>query len=270
MSSRSEPSSPRSGRGRGRGGGADGHAGPRKSRPPRPNQESAARRLRVISLGPRLEQLTIGAAPGTWAAAGFTVAGDQAAVGTVRVRFEAGEGLTGWRLEGVPAPEIDGLPVSAEPSADAAAGEPHPNGVTRIDHLVVFTPDLERTTAALEQAGIGLRRVREVEAGGIPLRQGFLRLGEVILEVVEQADVAPGPARFWGITFEVADLEAATRLLGDRLGSIRDAVQPGRRIATVRREAGLGLPAAMITPGPGRREDARSRRKPERPSGSPG
>jgi hypothetical protein len=32
------------------------------------------------------------------------------------------------------------------------------------------------------------------------------------------------------------------------LGDIRDAVQPGRRIATVRREAGLGVPVALMTP----------------------
>ena len=118
-----------------------------------------------------------------------------------------------------------------------------------MDHLVVFTPDLERTTAALEEIGVERRRVREVEADGSPLRQGFFRLGEVILEVVEHADVEPGPARFWGITFAVADLDAAAELLGDRLGSIRDAVQPGRRIATVRSEAGLGLPVALISDG---------------------
>jgi hypothetical protein len=28
---------------------------------------------------------------------------------------------------------------------------------------------------------------------------------------------------------------------------VKDAVQPGRRIATVRREAGLGLPVALIS-----------------------
>ena len=80
-----------------------------------------------------------------------------------------------------------------------------------------------------------------------PLRQGFFRLGEVILEVVAHPNVEAGPARFWGITFTVADLDAAAELLGDRLGTIRDAVQPGRRIATVRRSAGLGLPVALIS-----------------------
>jgi hypothetical protein len=45
----------------------------------------------------------------------------------------------------------------------------------------------------------------------------------------------------------VADLDACAALLGGRLGEVRDAVQPGRRIATIRREAGLGVPVALIS-----------------------
>jgi hypothetical protein len=126
-------------------------------------------------------------------------------------------------------------------------GARHPVGVTQIDHLVVLTSELDRTTGALGQVGVERRRVREVETDDGPLRQGFFRLGQVILEVVEHAHVEAGPARFWGITFAVEDLDAAAAMLGDRLGSIRDAVQPGRRIATIRREAELGLPVALIS-----------------------
>jgi hypothetical protein len=195
----------------------------------------------------RIEQLKLGADPGRWTEAGFEASGEGMRVGEVLLAFGPGEGVLGWRLAGFEG-EVDGLPV-ASPSEIGSAGGPHTNGVTRVDHLVVFTPDLERTTLALEEIGVERRRVRDVEADGSPLRQGFFRLGEVILEVVEHADVEPGPARFWGITFAVADLDAAAELLGARLGSIRDAVQPGRRIATVRREAGLGLPVALISDG---------------------
>src|SRR5262249_14390843 len=127
-------------------------------------------------------------------------------------------------------------------------GGGHPNGVTHIDHVVVFTPDLERTTRALGEVEVERRRVREAETGDGKLRQGFFRLGEVILEVVEHGRVEPGPAHFWGSHFQVSDLYACADLPGARFGSIRDAVQPGRRIATVRREAGLGLPVALISP----------------------
>ena len=195
----------------------------------------------------RIDQLTLGADPGRWIEAGFEIPGDAMRAGEVLLVFGPGEGILGWRLSGFDG-DVDGLPV-APPSDRGAAESEHPNGAIRLDHLVVFTPDLERTTAALEEIGVERRRVREVEADGAPLRQGFFRLGEVILEVVEHANVEPGPARFWGITFAVADLDAAAELLGDRLGSIHDAVQPGRRIATVRSAAGLGLPVALISDG---------------------
>jgi hypothetical protein len=192
-----------------------------------------------------LEQLTIGADHEAWSRAGFSVAGGGLLAGVVRIAFGDGEGITGWRLNGEEA-EVDGLPVVPPATGDPPT-EPHPNGVTQIDHLVVFTPDLERTTSAFDAIGVERRRVREAEVDGRPLRQGFFRLGEVILEVVEHAGVEPGPSRFWGITFAVADLDACAELLGDALGSIRDAVQPGRRIATMRPGAGLGLPVALIS-----------------------
>jgi hypothetical protein len=43
-------------------------------------------------------------------------------------------------------------------------------------------------------------------------------------------------------------LERTVAFLGDRVGEIRDAVQPGRRIATLRRSAGLSVPVALMTP----------------------
>jgi hypothetical protein len=141
---------------------------------------------------------------------------------------------------------VDGL-LEASPGPFQPGGTPHPNGALLIDHVVVLTPDLERTTRALALIGVEQRRAREVETDEGRLRQGFFRLGEVILEVVAHPRVEAGPARFWGITFTVEDLDRCAELLADQLGSIRDAVQPGRRIATVRTSAGLGLPVALMS-----------------------
>jgi hypothetical protein len=146
---------------------------------------------------------------------------------------------------------LDGLATTRSTSESAAPGR-HPNGVVRIDHVVVLTPDLDRTFAALEAAGMKLRRVREAGT----LQQGFFRLGEVILEVVgggPDADL-DGPATFWGVVFVTEDIDDLADRLGEQLGSVKDAVQPGRRIATVRSAAGLGVPVAFITPEGPRRD----------------
>ena len=162
-------------------------------------------------------------------------------MGDVTVEFVDGDGdgdIVGWALADGPRP--------------AGRGVAHANGVTEIDHVVMVTPRLERTTAELEEAGIELRRIREGETGMGPYRQAFFRVGRPILEVVESPDMSDDdPPRFWGVTFTTADIDAAAELLADGLGRIKDAVQPGRRIATVRKEAGLGLPVALISPKPG-------------------
>ena len=83
-------------------------------------------------------------------------------------------------------------------------------------------------------------------AGGF--RQGFRRLGPAILELVQARDAPPGPARFWGLVVVVTDLERLARDLGDRLGPVHAAVQPGRRIATLRPSAGLLQAVAFMDP----------------------
>jgi hypothetical protein len=197
-----------------------------------------------------LAELELGGTAEPWERLGFAVDADGAIrIGTVRLRFAPGAppGIGSWTLAGAVPGDLDGLPTRRAEAVEAGEAPAHPNGALRLDHVVVFTPDLERTFAALEAAGLDLRRVRDAGSRDHPVRQGFYRLGEAILEVV--GDVEPaGPARFWGLVVIVSDLDAAAARLGDDLGSPRDAVQPGRRIATVRESAGLGVPVALMTP----------------------
>ena len=130
----------------------------------------------------------------------------------------------------------------------------HPIGALRIDHLVVMTPDLDRTVRAVERTlGLPLKRTRDGSAAGRPVRQAFFRMGEVILEVVGPPDPDParagGPAAFFGVAVTVASLDAAFERLGpDLLSPPKPAVQPGRSIATVRSAAGLQVALALMTP----------------------
>jgi hypothetical protein len=106
----------------------------------------------------------------------------------------------------------------------------------------------------LQQAGLDLRRVREQPTPAGAPRQAFFRLGAEILElvaepddVVERSGGRERPAHFWGLALRVSDLERTVEGLGEHAGTIRDAVQPGRRIATVRRSAGLTIPIALMS-----------------------
>ena len=192
---------------------------------------------------PTLEELEIADEPADWRALGFDVEDGACQVSSVRLRLVGKgprRGILGWKLGAV------------EPAATAAP--PQPNGVARIDHVVLLSPDLDRTVEELRSEGFELRRIREGETPGGSSRQAFFRLGEPILEVVQAPDGTSvarnpeGPARLWGIAFLVEDLDATGSALGELLGSPRNTVQPGRKIATLRPEAGLGPAIAFMTP----------------------
>ena len=192
-------------------------------------------------------------------ALGFAVAEDRCRIGEVQLRLgggEIGRGIVGWSLRRLASAELDGIPTTLAdgPAPDGLEKQAHPNGVLAIDHVVVVSPELDRTVQALQAAGLQLRRLREEPTPAGAPRQAFFRLGEVVLEVVQEpADVlerAGGPDRpafFWGIALRVGDLERTVAGMGSQVGSIRPAVQPGRRIATLRRSAGLAVPVALIS-----------------------
>jgi hypothetical protein len=208
-----------------------------------------------------IDELTIADEPSTWAALGFALDGDVCRVGALPIRLAgraAGRGIVGWTLRGAASDALDGLPTQrADGGAPAADGGPppaHPNGIAGFDHVVAITPVLERTVAALRAAGLDLRRIREEPTPAGAPRQAFFRLGAAILEVVQEPAVAiergggpDHPAFFWGLAFVAPDLDATVARLGDHVSEIRPAVQPGRRIATLRRSAGLALPVALMT-----------------------
>lgn len=193
--------------------------------------------------------------PESWTQAGFTVDADATTrVGGVGVRLvgrERGTGIVGWSLRGVPGDvhDVDGVPTRAS-DATPATPATHPNGVVRVDHVVLSSPDLARTVDALACLGKRPRRERDAELGGQPIRQIFFRLGEVIVEVVGAPHTAgDGPSTLWGMTYVVDDVEATAESFGDRTSPVKDAVQPGRRITTLRhREFGMSVRTALISP----------------------
>ena len=211
-----------------------------------------------------IADLFIGDDPLSWRSIGLDVdAGHVAHVGHVRLHFDpdsAGRGILSWTLAGTPdesVTDVDGLPTAhGEPAALGGLAPSHLIGAESIDHLVVLTPDIGRTVAAVERLlGLPLRRTRDADGDGVAMRQAFFRMGEVVLELVggPHSDPAGGPARFGGLVFTVTSIEDAVDYLGEDLVSApKPAVQPGRLIATVRPAAGLAVPLALMSPEPGR------------------
>jgi hypothetical protein len=195
----------------------------------------------------RLGSILVGGSADPWVTAGFAVDvyGRIPFVNGDLQFTDAGHGLTGLAVEGLDelSADIDGIPVgggTTTPPID------HPNGAFELDHVVIMTDSLDRTSAAVEHVlGLERRRVRETAE----VRQAFHRFADrgCIIEIVER----PGldQVGLWGLVVNVIDLDAAVELLGpDLIGAAKLAVQPGRRIATVRSGSGLGVAVAFMTP----------------------
>jgi len=197
-------------------------------------------------------ELVVASAVEPWQVLGLRVVDGVARIGGIALRFvpvgpDGRAGVIGWGLVGSPTDDddIDGLATHHLDAPPEGASD-HPLGIAGFDHLVVMTSSLERTCGAIEAAtGEPLKRIREAGA----IRQGFHRLGELIIEVVESPQFTAPQAAFWGFVWNLTDLHDACDRLGPAQVSLpKAAVQPGRFIASVRSEAGLGLPLALMTP----------------------
>lgn len=196
---------------------------------------------------PHLRGLLVGDDATSWRRLGLAIDGaDRTVVGGVALVFDGDQGergLLGWDLNGVPG--ADTLPV-ADVAARAREGGPaparHPLGQVALDHVVVTTGDLDRTLDDL-----GVEPDRRVD--GDDRRMAFVVASTCIIEVVGPAEPEDAPARLWGVALTVEDLDQAVGRLGDAVGPMRPAVQPGRRIATVRHEAlGASVPVVLMDP----------------------
>lgn len=217
----------------------------------------------------RLVEVVLGDDADAWRRAGFAVDADGCfTVGGVLFCCTGdGRGITRWALASdqptAGTADVDGLPTSwtsagaeADPTPEVAGR--HANGAELLDHVVVTSPHRERTVAAFaEHLGLEPRRRAEHEVAGRRMVQTFFVLRPTVVEVVSAPpgddDGGDAPSSFWGLAFTVTDLDATSSLLGGAASRPRAAVQPGRRIASLRHaEVGVSVPVAFLTPRPGR------------------
>lgn len=133
----------------------------------------------------------------------------------------------------------DGSPDLPIPECDLDTGEARDGW--DLDHVVLLVPDVEATVAAMEAIGVTPRL--RVDVRDRPT--AFFRVGP-LLEVIESP---VRQASLYGVALVTAEpLEVVVlrwRSLGREVTDPRPAIQPGRRIFTVRATA-AGL--AVMSP----------------------
>src|SRR5437868_3340022 len=110
---------------------------------------------------PTIDEVVVADEPASWRSAGFSVDDDGLCrVGSVRIRLvgrERGKRIVDWSLrdaapDGIAGGTVDGLSTRASTTTPADP-DVHPNGVRLLDHIVLITPNQQRTVRALEDVG---------------------------------------------------------------------------------------------------------------------
>ena len=200
----------------------------------------------------RLVALHVGGALTPWQAIGLTFDDFTCPLADVDI-VVSGEnpGLHGWTIDigRDDVIEIDGIRTTL-----VSGTQPRPSlstigrqKVIGLDHVVVNTDDIDRTTQAITAAlGLEVRRERQLGNGAV---QRFHKLDNTIIEVVTGPHITQPGASLWGMVASVDDLFDLAEELGENTTSPpKKATQPGRYISTVRGSVGLGVPFALMTP----------------------
>ncbi|MEI2700297.1 MAG: VOC family protein [Microthrixaceae bacterium] len=203
----------------------------------------------------QLTTIDLGDPADPWRAAGFLVhdgpRGAEVRLGSTVLRLTGRGGrVLAWALEGASG-DLDGLASTTAATVGGASPE-HPNGISRIDHVVVQSGDVERTVEAFSGAGLEVRRERSTTSYGSPMRQVFFWAGDVILELIgpdKGEPVTDQATSVFGLALVADDLDATAEHLGELLSPPKDAVQKRRRIAGLRgAQVGITIPIAVMSP----------------------
>jgi hypothetical protein len=200
----------------------------------------------------RLVALHVGGALTPWQAIGLTFDASTCPLADVDL-IVSGEslGLHSWTIDvgRDETIEIDGIRTNliSGTSASRTSSVIGTQRVIGLDHVVVNTDDIDRTTSAITAAlGLEVRRERQLGNGAV---QRFHKLDNTIIEVVSGPHVKEAGASLWGMVASIDDLFDLADGLGEDITSPpKKATQPGRYISTVRGSVGLGVPFALMTP----------------------
>jgi len=153
-------------------------------------------------------------------------------------------GMVSWEISDIDAGVVDAIPTARALNTLSLPLPQGRVGCLGVDHVVVRTNSLDVTCAAITAAtGAPVKRIRDAGSG---MQQAFHKLGSVVVEVVSAQEQVEH-THLWGFVVNVSDIDALSAFLGpDILGTPKPATQPGRRIASARSGAALGVPFAVM------------------------
>jgi catechol 2,3-dioxygenase-like lactoylglutathione lyase family enzyme len=198
----------------------------------------------IAKMHRRLERLALKPEPVTEVESRDAISGATLSWKRTRAATEAAHGIRLFFLE-----RDKERPLSVRTTATA---------ITALDHVVVSTPDPERS-AALYGARLGLDMAldRSHPDWG---RLMFFRCGDLIVEVTHRPGKAAAARplgshdRLRGLCWRVADIDAThARLVqaGVDVSEVRNGRKPGTRVMTVR-SGTSGVPTLLVQPSPGK------------------
>ncbi|NNH73625.1 hypothetical protein HLB23_27870 [Nocardia uniformis] len=185
---------------------------------------------------PLLTRLGLPGDEQAWAALGFTVIDGTIRIGQVTCTF----GQPAWGFDEVHAdPDVLGVPTLVDSTA-GPDGSSHPNGVTIVDHVVYWAPELDDTVTNLTAVLGDPPRRRFHPRGPDGPEMAFYRVGEPFIEAVTSGQ----PPALVGVAFKTPDLDGAVKAIraaGGPIGDPKPAVQGGRIASVWHGHVGWGI-----------------------------
>jgi hypothetical protein len=128
----------------------------------------------------------------------------------------------------------------------------HINGITRVDHIVIKTSELDKVEQSISnELQMPLRRRGEMKGKRMLWYRNAMLPDTPIIEVVECEPTQKSGKSctfVWGISFVTNVLEIMRDTIGhEYVSEIRPAKQPGRNICTLK-NIELGIKVAVMTP----------------------
>ena len=201
-------------------------------------------------IGPTIAELHVGDDPSAWERLGFCINENRSLIGRTEVVFSDGpKGIHSWVLRNSMPSQFGPIPTTFTENPVPNPSIAHPNGSIGFHHVVLMVPAFDIGKTALSNAGVQVEQGRPFGSTEKAMLRSAPKMGDIELELIgPESEDRSRHWQLWGLVIAVDDIDETADFLGDLIGQVKPAVQPSRRIATVKKEAELGVAVAFLGP----------------------